>query len=271
MKKRALKGYHFFLKYPQVAIMKNIRLLIAFDGTGFNGWQLQPDAPTIQGEIERHLTTIHNKKILVHGAGRTDAGVHAKGMVAHFHTEKDITAHAFQKALNSMLPDAIRILEAKEVDASFHSRFSAKAKTYHYSIFNGEIILPQDRLYSLHVLPKLDITCMQQCLDLIIGTHDFGCFETAGSRDLSVPCERGSIRTIFNTSITNNRTDFYIVAVTGDGFLRHMVRNIVGTIIEVGLGRRSLKSFDAALFSKKRSEAGSTAPAHGLTLEEIFY
>ncbi len=251
--------------------MKNIRLLIAFDGTGFNGWQLQPDAPTIQGEIEHHLATIHNKKITVHGAGRTDSGVHAKGMVAHFYTEKDITAPAFQKALNSMLPDAIRILAAKEVDNSFHSRFSAKAKTYHYSLFNGEVIMPQERLYTLHVRSKLDIERMQQCLDLIIGTHDFGCFETTGSRDLSVPCERGSTRTIFDASLTNNKIKYYIIAITGDGFLRHMVRNIVGTTLEVGLGRRSLKSFESALFSKKRSEAGSTAPAHGLTLEEIFY
>ncbi len=251
--------------------MKNIRLLIAFDGTDFNGWQLQPDAPTIQGEIERNLAIIHNRKVTLHGAGRTDAGVHARGMVAHFHTEKSMTAEAFLKGLNSMLPNSIRILDAKEVDNSFHSRFSAKSKTYHYTIFNGEILMPQERLYALHVRPKLNIDAMQQCLQVIRGTHDFGCFETAGSRDLTTPCERGSIRTIYEGDITNKKTNFYLITITGDGFLRHMVRNIVGTTLEVGLGRRTLKGFEAAFFSKKRSEAGSTAPAHGLTLYRIFY
>lgn len=251
--------------------MNNIRLLIAFDGTDFNGWQLQPDAPTIQGEIERNLAIIHNRKVTLHGAGRTDAGVHARGMVAHFHTDKLMTAEAFLKGLNSMLPYSIRILEAMEVESSFHSRFSAKSKTYHYSIFNGEIMMPQERLYCLHVRSKLNIENMRQCLQMIKGTHDFGCFETAGSRDLTVSCERGSIRTIYEADITRVKTGFYVFSVAGDGFLRHMVRNIVGTTLEVGLGRRTLKSFEAALFSKKRSEAGSTAPAHGLTLHKIIY
>ncbi len=251
--------------------MQNIRLLIAFDGTQFNGWQLQPDAPTIQGEIEKQLAIIHNRKITLHGAGRTDAGVHAVGMVAHFHTEKTLAASAFLKALNSMLPDSIRILDAMEADETFHSRFSAKTKTYHYSIFNGEIMPPRERLYSLHIHTKLDVAAMQECLDTITGTHDFACFETAGSRDLNLPCKRGSIRTITKAIITSYRANYYIFAITGDGFLRHMVRNIVGTTLEVGLGRRSLESFTTALLSKERSKAGSTAPAHGLTLHEIIY
>ncbi len=251
--------------------MKNIRLLIAFDGTHFNGWQQQPNAPTIQGEIEKHLAIIHKQRVTLHGAGRTDSGVHAKGMVAHFHTDKSMSAIDFQKGLNSMLPSSIRILEAAEANDSFHSRFSAKAKTYHYSIYNGKIMLPQERLYSLHVRANLDIPLMQKCLDIIKGTHDFGSFETAGSRDLTTPCERGSTRTILKANITNSRTGFYLIAITGDGFLRHMVRNIVGTTLEVGLNRRTLESFKYALFSKRRSEAGSTAPAHGLTLHQIFY
>lgn len=251
--------------------LKNIRLLIAFDGTDFQGWQIQPHAPTIQGEIERHLATIHNKHITLHGAGRTDAGVHAQGMVAHFHTDKKIKPDEFLKALNSMLTASIRILDATEEELSFHSRFSAKGKTYVYSIFNGPIMLPQQRLYAVHIHSPLDMKKMETCLDLIQGEHDFGCFETSGSRDTNLSDGRGSTRTISDAYITTDNDDFLKFHITGDGFLRHMVRNIVGTVLEVGLGRRTTLNFKAALESKKRSEAGSTAPAHGLTLKKIYY
>lgn len=251
--------------------MRNIKLLIAFDGTDFHGWQLQPDAPTIQGEIERHLATIHNRKITLHGAGRTDAGVHALGMVAHFHTDKKLQCSVFLKSLNSMLPPSIRILQATNEPLSFHSRFSARGKTYDYSIFNGPIMLPQQRLYSVHIHSPMDIDKMQECLDSIQGTHDFACFETSGSRDPNHTDGKGSIRTITNAKITLSKDNYVSFSITGDGFLRHMVRNIVGTTLEVGLHRRTIEEFRGALYSKKRSEAGATAPAHGLTLREIYY
>lgn len=251
--------------------LRNIRLLIAFDGSDYHGWQIQPDAPTIQGEIERHLGTIHNRHITLHGAGRTDAGVHALGMVAHFHTDKKISPYAFLKGLNSMLPSSIRILDAKEESPSFHSRFSSIGKTYIYSIYNGSIMLPQNRLYSVHIFSKLDLEKMETCLNHIIGTHDFGCFETAGSRDPDAPDGKGSTRTISKATISTSDNHNICVSITGDGFLRHMVRNIVGTLLEVGLGRRTVQGFVSALNSKKRSQAGSTAPAHGLTLKKIYY
>lgn len=251
--------------------MRTIRLLIAFDGTEFHGWQLQPNAPTIQGEIERHLATIHNTRITLHGAGRTDAGVHASGMVAHLHTIKDIPCSTLQQSLNSMLPASIRILEVTEESESFHARFSAKSKTYLYSLFNGEILLPQRRLYSLHIRSQLDFSMMKKCLDHIEGTHDFSSFETAGSRDLQTREIKGSTRTIFHAKLVHHADNFHTFRICGNGFFRHMVRNIVGTILEVGLGRRSELGFHQAVTAKKRSAAGSTAPAHGLTLAQIEY
>jgi len=170
-----------------------------------------------------------------------------------------------------MLSPAIRILSAKEEKPSFHARFSATAKTYIYSIYNGDILPPQERLYTVHVRQELDIKSMKGCLNLLKGTHDFGCFEAAGSRSPETIARVGSIRTITEANITYDKTNYIIFDITGDGFLRHMVRNIVGTVLEVGLKRRSLESFGAVLQSKNRSEAGPTAPAHGLTLKKIYY
>lgn len=251
--------------------MRNIRLTIAYDGTNFHGWQLQPDKPTIQGEIERHLGTIHNQPITLHGAGRTDAGVHAAGMVANFLSDRDITCEALCKSLNSMLVPSIRILAVDSVAHSFHARFSASRKTYRYTFFNGKILMPSERLYAVHIKAPLDIDAMNTCLRSLIGTHDFASFETAGSRDPRVYSPRGSIRTIFDCPITHDGNQFYSIRLTGDGFLRHMVRNIAGTLFEVGSSRRSIADFKAAVAAKDRSAAGPTAPAHGLTLEEIYY
>lgn len=251
--------------------MRNIRLLTAYDGTGFHGWQVQPDKPTIQGEIQRHLATINNSHTILHGAGRTDAGVHAHCMVAHFNTNTLISPLAYLKSLNSMLSPSIRILEATEEHLSFHSRFSAKGKTYCYSVFNGKILMPHERHCSHHIIGKLDFESINECLKITQGTHDFACFETAGSRDMSYTNGKGSIRTITETVLLNPKPFFYEFYITGDGFLRHMVRNIMGTILEVGLQRRSVKNYRETLHSKKRSKAGATAPAHGLTLTKIYY
>ena len=251
--------------------MKIIRLLIAYDGTDFHGWQVQPNAPTIQGEIEKRLALMHTRAVTLHGAGRTDAGVHAAGMVAHFHTEKPIQPQSFANGLNSMLPTSIRILEATEEEESFHSRFSATGKTYIYSIHNGAVMMPCDRLYRVHIRAELDFSAMNECLNIITGIHDFASFETSGSRDPSHPKGRGSIRTISDAALSHESTGFFHFSISGDGFLRHMVRNIVGTVLEVGLGRRTIACFRQAVLSRKRSEAGPTAPAHGLMLKKIYY
>ncbi len=207
---------------------------------------------------------------ILHGAGRTDAGVHAKAMTAHFHTQKKRTIKSIHNGLNSLLPKDIRILNCEEVDLTFHARFNAKAKIYSYHIFQGIIQPPTERLYATHVPLPLDVDKMRLCLNEIIGTHDFSSFEAAGSRDMTCTTGKGAIRTIKQASIEQKGHNLIIV-LQGDGFLRHMVRNIVGTLIEVGKNKRSVQNFSTVLAAKDRAQGGSTAPAHGLFLEQVLY
>lgn len=249
--------------------LKNFKLTIAYDGTNYSGWQRQKNANTIQQEIETHLSVILDEACFVHGAGRTDAGVHAKAMTAHVKTEKPRTAKAIANGLNSMLPKDIRITECEEAENSFHARFSAVGKIYSYRIFTGLIQSPTERLYTTHVPAALDQKMMKKCLEIITGTHDFSTFEAAGSRDVNAP-GRGAVRTIQQSSLIQNGNDITIT-LQGDGFLRHMVRNIAGTLIEVGKQRRSIAEFKEAFEARDRAGGGSTAPAHGLFLEKVLY
>ncbi len=251
--------------------MRNIQLTIAYDGTGYSGWQRQKNGITIQGEIEQRLQLITNSPITLYGAGRTDAGVHARGMVANFHTEATIPSPTLIRGLNGLLPRAIRILDACEVGPGFHARFSAKSKTYTYSLFTGPIQPPMDSLYCLHFPQLTHQERIQPCLEKIRGTHDFASFEASGSRNLNVASSRGAVRTLQEATFTQIAPKTYRFQFTADGFLRHMVRNLVGTLLEAGKGRRSLQAFEDTLLAGKRSEAGPTAPAHGLVLEKIFY
>lgn len=251
--------------------MRNIKLTIAYDGTNYGGWQRQKNASTIQGEIEQRLQIITNTVASLHGAGRTDAGVHARGMVANFQTESTIPCPALLRGLNGLLPRSIRILDACEEVDGFHARFSAKAKTYTYSLFTGLIQPPMQRLYTLHVPQLPHRETIKICLEMITGTHDFASFEASGSRDLNAPSVRGSIRTLHEAIFTQITPDILQFQFTGDGFLRHMVRNLVGTLLEAGNGKRTPLKFKQSLQARKRSTAGPTAPAHGLVLEKIFY
>lgn len=250
--------------------MRNLKLTISFDGTNFSGWQRQLNAPTIQGELEKVLGTITNTAVTLHGAGRTDAGVHALAMVAHFETESIITLEKLLGGANSLLPSAIRILQITPAAIDFHARFSAIAKTYIYTIDTGAIQSPLSRLYAVHIINLPERKAMRQCLEHIIGSHDFASFEASGSRDKSITGGRGSVRTLHSAilSETGNRLQFEL---NGDGFLRHMVRNIMGTVIEVGKGRKTVVDFLEILDAKDRSQACATAPAHGLLLKEIQY
>lgn len=250
---------------------RNIKLLIAFDGTDYNGWQRQKHDITIQGEIEKCLQRMTNCEVMLHGAGRTDAGVHAEGMVAHFITSRNIACEAFKKGLNSMLPYAIRILKAEEVEEQFHSRFWARGKHYEYSFFTGEVMPPTKRLYQLHTPFLLDFKAMESCLHFLTGTHDFSSFENSGSRDKKKESGKGAVRTIYTASLENRSADSYAFTFIGEGFLRHMVRNIVGTLLEVGKGQRTVEEFRHALESRNRSAAGPTAPPHGLQLKKVLY
>ena len=250
---------------------RNIKLLIGYDGTEFSGWQRQNNSRTIQGEIESLLTRMTNEEIMVNGAGRTDAGVHADGMVAHFHTASAIPCGDFLRGLNAMLPNAIRIFHAEEVDASFHARFSAVGKLYQYELYNGRIQPPRLRLHTLHVLSSLDVLTIRQCLAIILGTHDFSSFENSGSRDKNACSGRGAVRTIQETVLIENSHELLSLQFKGDGFLRNMIRNLVGTLLEAGRGKITAREFAAILAAKDRSMAGPTAPAHGLCLKKVFY
>ncbi|MDR3628708.1 MAG: tRNA pseudouridine(38-40) synthase TruA [Desulfocapsaceae bacterium] len=251
--------------------MRNIKLVIAYDGTDFGGWQRQNNAPTIQGEIERRLAIMMAAPVHLLGAGRTDAGVHARGMVANFHTVKTISCEGLRKGLNAMLPRSIRILSAEDAPDGFHARFSARAKTYVYSLFTGPVLLPAERLYVCHVPYALRADLVKDCLSIITGTHDFASFELSGSRDTARVGGRGAIRTILAADLHVAGDGHYRFSITGDGFLRQMVRILVGTILEVGKGRLAVDDFQQILRARDRSQAGPPAPAHGLSLQEIYY
>ncbi len=251
--------------------LRNIKLTIGYDGTDFSGWQRQLQVRTIQGELEHCLALMTREKVDLHSAGRTDAGVHAEAMVAHFVTSSTISCQDFLRALNSMLPGAIKIFSAEEVDLQFHARYSAKGKRYQYTLYTGEIQPPQLRLYSVHVTSKLNLPAIKSCLQLLEGMHDFSSFENSGSRDKSIFSGRGAIRTIYQAELLEEPPSQLIFQFTGDGFLRNMIRNFMGTLLEVGRNKISTEDFSEILQAKDRAMAAATAPAHGLSLKEVFY
>lgn len=253
---------------------RSIRLLLAYDGSNYCGWQRQRQGePTIQGILEEGLQIICGHPLTVHGAGRTDAGVHALAMVAHFHTQVAHPMAAFCKGLNSLLPPDIRILSAEEAGPEFHSRFSALAKIYRYDFFTGEIMLPSKRLYTGHLPGIFDPVPVREALRQLAGTHDFSSFERSGSRDLSCTSGRGAIRTLYEASCEplTEIPQGWSLRLKGDGFLRQMVRIIAGTVIEIGLGKRPPDSISQILAIRDRKAAGQTAPACGLFLEQVIY
>ena len=254
-------------------MLRTIRLLIAYDGGNYQGWQRQPHGRTIQGELEKRLSLLCNEPISLHGAGRTDTGVHALGMIAHFHTTVAMPIIAFFKGLNSMLPGDIRILQAEEAPQDFHSRFCALGKTYRYDFFTGTLQLPSTRLYRAHLPGSFDPDRLSSGLEDLIGTHDFSSFERTGSRDKNAVNGRGAIRTLFHAQCFPQLgcADCWSLRLTGDGFLRQMVRILAGTLIEIGQGKRPPEDLAGILAAKDRSKAGLTAPACGLFLEKIYY
>ena len=244
--------------------MRKLRLLIEYDGTAYHGWQVQPNGVTVQELLEKYLTQITKTPVRVFGAGRTDAGVHAKGQVAHFLTESAMTPREFLKALNSCLPADIVILKVDEVDERFHAQMSAVAKLYRYSILNRDYPSALDCRFAHYIAQPLNARAMRQAAAVLVGRHDFTSFRGAGC------AAKTSTRTIRVCEI-REEGDYLRIEVEGDGFLKHMVRNIAGTLIEIGKGRLSAGDMQAILDSRDRKNAGPTAPSRGLCLEWISY
>jgi tRNA pseudouridine38-40 synthase len=269
--------------------MRTLKLTIAYDGTRFVGWQRQAEGESIQGLLEDALARFEGAPVTVHGAGRTDAGVHALGQVASVRVTCSHDASTLTRALNAQLPEDVRVLVVEEAAADFHARFSARSKTYRYVIRNAPIATPFERAYVWHLPEPLNVKAMQQAAALMSGTHDFAAFQSVGT---STP---DSVRTILRSEIVrlpfdaapgvpsngremragttqmDSEPTLLAYEVTGEGFLRHMVRALTGTLVEIGRGWRNPDSIGVLLANRRRAEAGATAPPHGLFLVSVDY
>lgn len=244
--------------------MKNIKLTLEYDGTNYGGWQKQSNNKTIQGELEKAISKATGEEVEVTGSSRTDAGVHARGMVANFRTNSPIPADRFREAVNRNLPDDIAILKSEEVNDSFHARYNTKGKTYSYTIVNRYEKVSIGRNYIYHVKDSLDIAKMEKACTFFIGKHDFSAFKTNGS---SV---KTSVRTISELYIKKD-DDIIKIFITADGFLYNMVRIIVGTLVEVGKGKIDPVNIKNIIDSRDRTKAGPCVKPNGLVLEKVYY
>lgn len=253
---------------------RNWKLELAYDGTGFFGWQVQPAHPTIQGELSKALERTCGERVLPQGSGRTDAGVHALGQVASFRLVAPIPPANLQRALNRALPETIRVLSAEVVAPQFHARHSAREKTYEYRIFRREICPPFLARYAYALNWPLNTELMAAAASFVIGEHDFTSFAAndpeVATRDLTSATRTGCVRTIHESAL-RTQDDELIYRITGSGFLHHMVRNLVGTLLEVGRGALPPDSIPRILAARSRSAAGPTAPARGLFLLRVGY
>ena len=244
--------------------MRNIKLIIEYDGKGFNGWQKQPNKLNIQGEIERAIKEVTGEEVELNASGRTDAGVHAISQVANFKTESNIDINKIPLALNSKLKKSIIIKKAEEVDLNFHARYNAKGKKYRYIINNSLVgsAIYRDLEYNFPI--KLDVEKMKHAAKYFEGEHDFKTFRSSGTSN------KNSVREIYKVEI-KEENERIILEFTGNGFLYNMVRIMVGTLMDVGLGKIKPESIKDIIDSKERTKAGKTAPAQGLYLVEVYY
>ncbi len=247
--------------------MRNIKLTIAYDGTNYLGWQRQKSGPTIQGVLEETLARLLGHRIKLRAAGRTDAGVHALGQVANFLTTNKMPLKDLHRALNALLPKDIAIVKVEEVPIKFNAQYDAKYKTYFYQIYNHPIRHPLWRLYSWWVPQKLDLEAMKACLPLFLGQKDFASFRKTGS-DI-----RTTVRTVYNVNLKRavGIANMLRFEISARGFLRYMVRNIVGALVEVGLHRLTPEELEQIMEAKDRSLAPPPAPPQGLFLKEVVY
>ena len=246
-------------------MLKNFKLTIEYDGGAFHGWQRQADRRTVQGELEGALEIMTGSRVTLTGSGRTDAGVHARGQVAHFHSGSRLAPAVFQRGLNSLTPDDIVIRSCEAVDPTFHARFDAKSKTYAYRILNRSLPDAIARQYAWHIREKLDADAMDRAASHLVGIHDFKAFEGSGSP------RSHTTRRVIKAHLFREQNHHLVFEIEANGFLRFMVRNIVGTLVEVGKHKRTPREFRDLRISKNRTLAGATAPPHGLFLMQVTY
>jgi tRNA pseudouridine38-40 synthase len=270
--------------------MTTFKITLSYDGTGYVGWQRQANGVSIQELIEDALRELDGRAVTATGAGRTDAGVHALGQVAAFTIARDLAPCALVRALNAHLPRAVRVLTAEETPATFHPRFGASTKTYRYRLWRDEVMSPFERAYAWHVPGPLDVDAMRAAAALLEGRHDFAAFQATGSsvattvreiyasRIVDCGLRTGQESTTQSTtqsetqSATRNpQSAILCYEVSGSGFLRHMVRIIVGSLVEIGRGRQPVDWIDRVIATRDRSSAGPTAPPHGLFLVRVEY
>jgi tRNA pseudouridine38-40 synthase len=250
--------------------MRNLKLILSYDGTDFAGWQVQPDSVTVQGTLASAIGRITGEKVLPQGSGRTDAGVHALAQVVTFVTESSVPKSNFVKALNDILPASVRVLEVEEAAADFHARKSARAKTYCYRIYRAAICPPFLARYVWHYPFPLDEPAMVRAAALVEGEHDFTSFAAVDPERGRESAPASNLRRIFSSS-WQRQGDEFVYAVKGSGFLHHMVRNLVGTFILVGKATLQPEDVGRILEARNRSAAGATAPASGLCLVNVEY
>lgn len=253
--------------------MRNLKVILSYDGSDFSGWQVQPDAPTVQGTLASAIGRITGEKVLPQGSGRTDAGVHALAQVMTFVTESSVPTNNFLRALNDILPSSVRVLEVAEAPPDFHARHSARAKTYRYRIYRESICPPFLARYVWHYPYPLAEEEMRRSAELVVGEHDFTSFAAVDPERESgeaTPVPVSNVRKIFSSSWERLGNEL-VYTVRGSGFLHHMVRNLVGTFILVGKGTLQVEDVTRILAARSRSAAGATAPASGLYLVDVEY
>lgn len=244
--------------------MRTILLTIEYDGTRYAGWQFQTNSLSVQGVVESALTQILGSPVRIHSSGRTDAGVHARGMAAHFRTEAKLPLSAFREGANRFLPQDVVIRQVREVDSAFHARYSARGKWYRYSIYRGATRSPLATRTAWHLRGKLDLDVLRVAAGLLVGAHDFGAFRTSGCK------ARTTRRTIYAVDLTVDGEMLHL-DFRGSGFLRNMVRLLVGTLVEIAGGKRPIADLSRLLAGDLDVPCGPTAPSQGLCLQEVWY
>jgi tRNA pseudouridine38-40 synthase len=244
--------------------MRTILLIIEYDGTDYAGWQLQPNGLTVQEVVEGALAQLLGQHVRVHSSGRTDAGVHARGMAAHFHTAADLPLRAFREGVNTLLPPDVAVRAAREVGNDFHARFSARAKWYRYTIYRDAVRSPLCARTAWHLRGDLDFERLRAAAALLVGEHDFAAFRTSGC------AAKTTVRELYAVAVSCDGPLVYL-DLRGSGFLKNMVRMLVGTLVEIGQGRRPVDDLSRLLDGEPGLRSGATAPAHGLCLQEVWY